>query len=165
MSGPDGNTDPASKQRRGRRIALTPEELDDFLGQARTCRVATVRSGRPHVSPLWFLWHDGSLWLYSIVDSQRFRDLQENPAVAVVVDDGDSYQVLRGVEVAGIAEVVGDVPRMDDAAAPELTEVEGGYARKYQGRDELRIDGKHAWLRVRPDSIVSWDFRKLGIQS
>jgi len=23
-------------------------------------------------------------------------------------------------------------------------------------------DGRHAWLRITPDKIVSWDFRKLG---
>ena len=49
-------------QRRGRRIAMTPEEVDNFLEQERTCRVATVNGdGSPHVSPLWFVWIDGAL--------------------------------------------------------------------------------------------------------
>jgi hypothetical protein len=33
-------------------------------------------------------------------------------------------------------------------------------ARKYTGRDEFAPDGRHAWLRLAPDKLVSWDFRK-----
>jgi len=33
--------------------------------------------------------------------------------------------------------------------------------RKYFGSDTLFPDGKHAWLRVTPEKLTSWDFRKL----
>jgi len=99
-------------QRRGRRIALTEEERDAFLSSARTCRVATVNARGPHVSPLWFLWHGGSIWLYSITSSQRFTDLQRDPRIAIVVDDGVEYNELRGVEITGRARIVGEVPRV-----------------------------------------------------
>jgi hypothetical protein len=150
------------EQRRGRRIALDEEELADFLAVARTCRVATTGPAGPHVSPLWFLWHEDSLWLYSITSSQRFTDLQRDPRVAVVIDDGDRYEELRGVELTGRAEVVGEVPRTGDRDLPELVPVEAGYAAKYQGRATLRYDARHAWLRVAPDKITSWDFRKIA---
>ena len=57
-------------------------------------------------------------------------------------------------------EVVGDVPRgdapHDDTATPEHL-----WADKYTG-GTFFSDGKHAWLRLEPDKIVSWDFRKLA---
>ena len=60
-------------QRRGRRIMMTPAELDSFLAEQRTCRVATVSAdGRPHVSALWFVWDGSSLWLYSLTRSRRW---------------------------------------------------------------------------------------------
>jgi nitroimidazol reductase NimA-like FMN-containing flavoprotein (pyridoxamine 5'-phosphate oxidase superfamily) len=151
---------PTGGQRRRRSIAMTPDEVDDFLRTERTCRVASVRGGRPHVSPLWFLWHDGALWLNSVVDSRRWRDLLRDPAVAVVVDAGEDYLQLRGVELAGTAEVVGDVPR---TAAPdaELTDVERLFAAKYRPGEDVEPDGRHAWLRVRPTAVLSWDHRKL----
>ena len=40
------------EQRRGRVIAMTNEELDAFLGQQRTCRLATLGPDGPHVSPV-----------------------------------------------------------------------------------------------------------------
>lgn len=148
-------------QKRGRRLALSAEERDDFLGAARTCRVATISASGPHVSPLWFLWHGGSLWLYSISSSQRFKDLERDSRVAVVVDDGSGFEELRGVELVGTARVVGEVPRTGVRPVEELVEVEAGYARKYQDRATLRYDGRHAWVEVTVDKIVSWDFRKM----
>jgi hypothetical protein len=70
------------------------------------------------------------------------------------------YDELRGVEVSGRAEAVGDVPRQG-APAPELDAPERIFAARYRP-GPMRYDGRHAWLRIRPDAIVSWDFRKLA---
>ncbi|MEV7980493.1 MULTISPECIES: pyridoxamine 5'-phosphate oxidase family protein [Streptomyces] len=149
-------------QRRGRKIMMTPGELDDFLTTQRTCRVATVSaSGAPHVSALWFAWDGTSLWLYSVVRSQRWKDLSRDPRVAVVVDSGEEYDQLRGVELRGTVEFVGEVPRTGELVA-ELDYIETVFARKNFGLDEMPHDGRHAWARLTPTKIASWDFRKLG---
>jgi hypothetical protein len=148
------------EQRRGRRIAMTPAEVDAFLAEQRTCRVATVGPGGPHATPLWFAWHGGALWLTSVVRSQRWSDLQRDPRVAAVVDAGDSYDQLRGVELRGRVEVVGEVPRTG-ADAPELAGPEQLFADRYTGGTVVH-DGRHGWLRLAPDKITSWDFRKLA---
>jgi hypothetical protein len=147
-------------QRRGRSLAMAPAEVDEFLASERTCRVATVGSdGRPHVAPMWFVWYDGRLWLNSVVTSKRWADLTRNPWVAVVVDAGDGFGELRGVEIRGPVDVVGDVPRTS-IGVPELARPESLMARKYSSREEFVPDGRHAWLRVTPETLVSWDFRK-----
>ncbi|MYR89779.1 pyridoxamine 5'-phosphate oxidase family protein, partial [Streptomyces sp. SID685] len=85
-----------TEQRRGRRIMMSPGELDAFLAGQRTCRVATVSAdGTPHASALWFLWDSGALWLYSLVRSRRWTQLGRDPRVAVVVDSGEEYGELR----------------------------------------------------------------------
>ncbi|MFH8467304.1 pyridoxamine 5'-phosphate oxidase family protein [Streptomyces sp. NPDC017991] len=152
----------AVTQRRGRRIMMTPEELDEFLTIQRTCRVATVSAdGAPHVSTLWFVWDGKSLWLYSITRSKRWADLRRDPRVAVVVDSGEEYDQLRGVEVSGSVEFVGEVPRTGEPC-PELDAVERLFARKNFGLDEMPHDGRHAWMRLTPEATASWDFRKLA---
>ena len=147
-------------QRRGRKIAMTPEERDQFLARERTCRVATAGGGAPHVTPLWFAWDGTSLWLTSLVNSQRWTDLQRDPRVSAVVDAGDGYMELRGVELRGRAVPVGEAPRTGETVA-ELEVPERIFADKYAG-GRVHHDGRHAWLRITPDKIVSWDFRKLG---
>jgi hypothetical protein len=149
-------------QRRGRRIAMTDEERDAFLRAERTCRVGTVSAdGVPHVTPLWFVWHDRSIWLYSITRSWRWSNLSNNPIVSVVVDTGDEFFELRGVELIGQAVPVGEQPRSGEPCA-ELEEPERLFAAKYTGGTVLGFDGRHAWLRVTPQREFSWDFRKIA---
>jgi len=135
------------------------DERDSFLQEQRMCRVASLGAdGRPHNSPLWFVWDGTALWLNSIVKSQRWVNLERDPRVSVVVDAGTDFSELRGVELIGAVEQVGDAPRLDtldDAlAVPERL-----FGDKY-GEGTFFIDGRHAWLRLVPERIVSWDFRK-----
>jgi PPOX class probable F420-dependent enzyme len=149
------------EQRRGRRIAMSDAERDEFLASERTCRVATIGADGPHASPLWFGWDGRCAWLYSITRSKRWADLQRDPRISLVVDSGVDYFELRGVEIMGTAEVVGDVPR-SDAPVAELDEIEPLFAAKYMNSDHMFHDGRHAWLRITPTKIASWDFRKLA---
>lgn len=150
------------EQRRGRKIAMTVEERDAFLREERTCRIATVDAqGRPHVSALWFAWDGSAMWLYSIVRSQRWTNFQRQPETSVLVDTGHDYGELRGVELIGRVEVVGAVPWTGEPDA-DLVEPERIFGAKYRD-GAFDIDGRHAWLRLVPEKIVSWDFRKLGV--
>lgn len=148
-------------QRRGRRIMMTPHEVDAFLAEQRTCRVATVsKDGRPHVGALWFAWDGESLWLYSIVRSQRWTDLLRDPRVSVVIDDGVEYGELRGIELSGTVEFIGEAPRTGETV-PELDAPERLFSAKNFGLDTMPHDGRHAWLRLTPERMASWDFSKI----
>ena len=152
------------EQRRGRAIAMTADEVDTYLREARTCRVGTVGlDGAPHVSALWFVWDGAALWLNSLVKSQRWVNVARSPRVSVLVDGGDEFMELHGVEILGDAAVVGDVPRTS-APDPALVEPERLFGDKYAG-GRFAPDGRHAWLRVVPDKVVSWDFRKIAAAS
>jgi hypothetical protein len=139
---------------------MTSEEVDAFLAEERTCRVATVGPSGPHATPLWYLWQGGSLWLTSLSRSQRWADLERDPRIAVVVDAGVEYFELRGVELRGEVVPVGEIPRTGEPC-PELDGPEQAFADRYSGGRIVR-DGKHAWLRLTPEKITSWDFRKIA---
>lgn len=141
---------------------MSAEEVDAFLQTERTCRVGTVgATGAPHVAPLWFVWDGASLWLNSVVRSQRWTDLERDPRVAVVVDTGHDFTELRGVELLGRVEQVGDVPR-HDADVAELVVPEKLFGQKYAASGTFVPDGRHAWLRLTPEKVTSWDFRKVA---
>jgi hypothetical protein len=152
------------RQRRGHVIAMSTEEIGTFLAEQRTCRFATTGPGGPHVAPVWFVWDGRALWVYSLTRSQRWANVARDPRVAVVADAGHHYHELRGVEIEGEAAVVGPVPRTDgqDPGTAELAGPERLMAGKYFGPASMIHDGRHAWLRVTPLKIVSWDFRKLA---
>ena len=150
------------EQRRGRRIAMTTEERDEFLRSARVCRVASLGAdGSPHNSALWFSWDGESLWLYTIVKSQRWTNFQRDPRVSILVDGGVEYGELQGVELLGTVETVGPAPRTESDFDPATAEAERIFGEKYAG-GRFAPDGAHAWLRVDASKVVSWDFRKLA---
>jgi len=141
---------------------MSPEERDAFLAEQRTCRVATINpDGTPHVTPVWYVWDGEALWILSITRSQRWANLQRDPRVAVVIDAGEAYFELRGVELTGSVEAVGEQPRMG-APEPCLEAPERLFAERYGAGGQLVYDGRHAWVRLEPAKEVSWDFRKLG---
>jgi hypothetical protein len=139
---------------------MTPDERDAFLDAERTCRVATTGHEGPHLTALWFVWDGAALWLNSIAKSQRWTDLERDDRVSVLIDSGEGFGELRGVEIRGRAEPVGEVPRTGEPN-DELVEPERRFGVKYAG-GAFSHDGRHAWLRVVPDKIVSWNFSKMG---
>lgn len=151
-----------ASQRRGTVIAMTASERDAFLGRQPVCRVATVGpGGSPHVSALWFVWDGTSLWLNSLIRSQRWTDVGRDPRLSVIIDAGGAdFSGLRGVELRGRAGVVGEVPRTG-APVDALADAEKLFAGKYMGGAPFRHDGRHGWLQVHPDTILSWDFAKI----
>ena len=141
---------------------MSEAERDSFLAEQRTCRMATVGSdGQPHTSALWFVWDGSAVWINSLTRSQRYFDLQGEPRISLVVDGGDVFGELRGVCIEGTTETVGEAPRTGEPV-PELDEPERAFARKYMGIDDFPKDGRHAWVKVTPSKITSWDFRKFG---
>ena len=149
------------EQRRGRAIAMDQQELDVFLGEERMCRLGSVdATGSPHVSPLWFVWDGSALWLHSVVKSQRWTNLGRDPRVSVVIDAGVGYFELKGAELIGRVEVVGGVPARRPRPCARR-------ARAVVGRQVHRRDVPGRWqarlVRLVPEKVVSWDFRKLAL--
>jgi pyridoxamine 5'-phosphate oxidase family protein len=96
---------------------LTPEELD-YLRSQRLGRLATVDAdGAPQNNPVGFAVDEttGDVIIRgrTMTATRKFRNVQRNPHVALVVDDVASVNpwVVRGVELRGRAEALVDVDR------------------------------------------------------
>jgi nitroimidazol reductase NimA-like FMN-containing flavoprotein (pyridoxamine 5'-phosphate oxidase superfamily) len=137
-------------------LSLGEEELEDFLASQRTARLATVDAqGRPQVVPLWFVWADRAMFLNSTLGNVTVRNVQRNSEVTAVVDDGESYDQLRGVLLRGRAVPADGDHRIDN--------VRRTWSEKYMGGTPVPYDRwrNRVWLRLDPTSITSWDFRKI----
>ena len=84
-----------------------------YLFEQRLGRMATAgRNGRPHVVPVSFRLNaeQGTIDIggYNFGKRKKFRDVQENPWAAIVVDDIVSVDpwTVRMVEVRGRAEAL-----------------------------------------------------------
>jgi nitroimidazol reductase NimA-like FMN-containing flavoprotein (pyridoxamine 5'-phosphate oxidase superfamily) len=136
-------------------LRLTSDELEELLRDTRTMRVGTVSpDGSPHVVPLWFVWHDGAIWINNLRKARRTRDMAAGSKVALCIDTGHDYFELHGAVLYGTAQEVSP----DDPALPVIRKAFGD---KYFGGIDIPDVKSHQWLRMVPDEIVSWDFRKI----
>lgn len=70
---------------------------DPRLQTERNVWMATVRpDGRPHLVPIWFVWLDGSFYLCTSKKSVKGRNLQENPQIALSLEDGNKPLIAEG---------------------------------------------------------------------
>ena len=65
-------------------------------------------SGTPQPAPVWFLWDDSSILVYSHGEAKRLAHMRANPRVALHFDgDGAGRDI---VVLTGTAEIVPDEP-------------------------------------------------------
>ena len=90
-------------------IVLTDEEIEQFLEGSRSMTLATVGAdGTPHLVAMWFAVIDGDICFETKAKSQKAVNLRRNPKVSCLVEDGVTYEELRGVAIEGTAEVIDD---------------------------------------------------------
>src|SRR5258708_34264436 len=141
---------------------MTDAERGAQRGELRVGRVGTIAvDGGPHVSALWYCWDGAAIWLYSLLRSQRWVNLQRDRRVSVVIDQGVDYFELRGVEFIGEVEFVGEQPRLGEPNE-ELEEPERLFAERYTGGGWAGNDQRPPSIPVGPHTQGTWDFRKLA---
>ena len=98
------------------RDELTPQILD-YLATQHLGRLATVDAkNAPQNSPVGFTYNAelGALDIigWNLAESRKFRNIERNPAVALVIDDIASVTPwrVRMVEIRGTAEALRGVP-------------------------------------------------------
>jgi PPOX class probable F420-dependent enzyme len=98
--------------------ALERRERDEFLRQPGIlCRIATVDGeGAPHVTPVWFIYEDGAIYITPRAASEWLDHIRHDPRVALTIDD--QHHPYRKVVIEGVAEVVRHPG--DDAAWRDL---------------------------------------------
>lgn len=67
------------------------------LTKARNYWIATARpDGKPHVAPIWGIWHEGALYFGSDANSRKARNFRANPNAVVHLESGDDVVILEG---------------------------------------------------------------------
>jgi PPOX class probable F420-dependent enzyme len=109
--------------------------------------------GRPYTVPVWFLWKDGTVLIFSQPNKQKVRNLPKNPRVTLALDNthGGGDVVI----IEGTAELVND---------PAISVEMPAYVEKYGKhiQDEgwatpaaMAADFSQA-IRITPKKIRKW---------
>lgn len=145
-------------------IRMTDEERAEFLGGRRTMQVATHGAdGTIHLVAMWYGF-DGELPAFeTFARSQKVLNLRRNPNLTVLVEDGDTYETLRGVQIVGRAELIeeGD-PRVIDIAESVVTRYIDTSSPEEARAVAEAMANKRAGVIIHAEKIVTWDHTKLG---
>ena len=122
MSEPITTSDP-----RNSNAGATPwEATRRALEAAELFWLTTVRAdGRPHVTPLVAVWHDGALYFTITDDGQKAANLRGNPHV-ILTTGGNTWKEALEVVIEGEAVRVTDQETLERVAAVWGTKWDGG---------------------------------------
>ena len=145
-------------------IKMTQSEIDEFLAGWHTMNCATMNhDGTIHLIAMWYGFLEGCPALETKAKSQKVQNLRRNPQITCLVEEGESYDQLRGVELVGHAEVVEDPDRIFQLG---ISVVERTTGQSYQEEMRPAVEAmihKRVAVKIHVDKYVTWDHRKLGL--
>ncbi|HEY7051316.1 MAG TPA: PPOX class F420-dependent oxidoreductase [Mycobacterium sp.] len=144
-------------------IVMSQAEIDEFVESSRGGTLATIgRDGQPHLTAMWYGVVDGEIWFETKAKSQKAVNLRRNPRVTFLLEDGDTYDTLRGVAFEGTAEIVDDPEAIFRVGVSVWERYTGPYTDDVKPAVDMMMN-KRVAVRLVVKRIRSWDHRKLGM--
>ena len=132
-----------------------------FLAPSRKLQLATInRDGTPHLVTMYYVMLDGQITFWTYRSSQKALNLARDPRITCLVETGNEYFDLRGVQVQGVVRTVEDpagVLEIGRRIAGVMAGVHDGLA----GRLRRAHRAQAPRLRCRAARVISWDHGKL----
>jgi PPOX class probable F420-dependent enzyme len=151
---------PGGRARRGGdgRDLLRDELSRELLAAPLIANLATLNpDGTIHLVAMWFRWDGEAILIPTHRRTRKARNLERNPSATVMIDDSRGGFDLRGITLAGKAELV---------PAPEALELNRSIHLRYVTDAGLSLEPVRRYLatddvtiRIRPITVSSWNLR------
>jgi PPOX class probable F420-dependent enzyme len=143
------------------RVTMTPSQTAAMLASHRKVQLGTLNpDGSIHLVTMYYAMLGGEIAFWTYRSSQKALNLARDPRITCLVEDGDAYFDLRGVQVTGTVRVVSDadgVLEIGRLIAGSMAGVPADGVEEYvQNAARKRVG-----YLVQPQRIVSWDHGKL----
>ena len=145
-------------------IRMTDDEMAVFIEEQKSLQVACHdRDGSIHLSTLWFAVMEGRLAFGTYTRSQKILNLQRNDRITLLLEDGLTYETLRGVMIKGRAILHGsdDVEEVRRVARAVMKRNQMGVPEEHLAAAAAVWAAKRTAVVVEPETVISWDHTKL----
>ncbi len=143
-------------------IRMNDEEIRAFLEEQRTVQIATNdHDGWPHLVAMWYVVIDDKIAFWTYAKSQKTLNLRRDTRLTCLIEAGERYEELRGVQIKGTGMIKEDretVQRIGETIFERYTGPLNDMMRQMVAAQAA----KRVVFFVEPKEIVSWDHRKLG---
>jgi PPOX class probable F420-dependent enzyme len=144
-------------------IRMGADEVDQFLSDGRVATLCSLNhDGTIHAVAMWYGFLEGGVAFETKAKSQKVQNLRRNPTITCMVEEGDTYDQLRGVELVGRAEIIDDPDRLWALGVSVWERYNGPYSEEVRPFVEAMLH-KRVVIKLIVDRTVSWDHRKLGL--
>ena len=155
--------DISSGNKQRTQIVMSEDEIAEFVARSRTGTMATVGpDGQPHLVAMWYALLDGEIWVETKIKSQKVVNLRRNPTVSFLIEDGMTYDSLRGVAFEGVAEIHDDPDTIFKVGVSVWERYNGPYTDDLKPAVDMMMN-KRVAVRIRASRVRSWDHNKLGL--
>ena len=143
-------------------IRMSDEEIRALLEEQRIVQVATIdHDGWPHLIAMWYALVNDQIVFWTYAKSQKTFNLRRDPRLTCLVESGEDYSELRGVQIKGRAIINNDYETVQRIGAA-IWERYNGSLNDSSRQMVAAQAAKRVLIFVEPIEIVSWDHRKLG---
>lgn len=144
-------------------ITLTDDEVVDFVARSRTATMGTIGpGGAPHLVAMWYAVIDGQIWFETKARSQKAQNLRRDGRLTCLIEDGLTYDTLRGVALEGRGVIVEDPDALWEVGISVWERYTGPYTEEARPLVEFMLHKRIA-VRLEVERVRSWDHRKLGL--
>ncbi len=117
--------------------------IEARLGREATIWLATVRKdGRPHLTPVWFVWYREHIYLATSGHSQKYANLRYNQSVALSLVDPYAVVILEGEAHAANRQTTDEVAEQ--------------FQHKYDWDFRAATDEDWRLVEITPKKVLAW---------
>ena len=129
-------------------ITMNADERREMLEECRSLQIATINpDGAPNLVTMWYALDGDDIVFWTYATSQKVKNLERDPRICCLVEDGTAYEELRGIQINGEVDIVSEPEeRFRLGRAIIAGEVPDGSRVTVDVRDgglDLRVDQKH----------------------
>ena len=144
-------------------IRMTDEEMRHFIEEQKSLQVSCMGSdGWPHLTTLWFAVVDQKIVFETYTRSQKILNLQRNPNITVLLEDGLVYEELRGVMIKGNAILESEPEEVEKYAKAVMLRNQPEYGEELLSEAAKQMSFKRTAVIIEPNEVITWDHTKLG---
>jgi len=139
-------------------VKMSQAQIDEFLQVPRFAVIGTIRKkGAPQLTPVWYLYEDGQVYVWISINSAKHRNLTRDPRVCICI--AAQHPDARAVMIHGAVELIPEESAWSDDINWRLT-------RRYYNSDEeaqafldsIPTEEKGALVSITPDKVIAEDW-------
>ena len=153
------------------RVKMSDAEVAEMLAAGRKVQLATISpDGYPHLVTMYYTLVDGKIAFWTYRTSQKALNLARDPRISCLVETGEAYFDLRGVQIQGTVETITDPDavyliglRVGEVMGNALAGADAAEADDAVNEYVASAARKRYGYIVHPAKVISWDHSKLDV--